>query len=50
MNVDLESSGGIWRTIGEIGVWAWMLSLLGYFYYSRGYLTLLKQIWEHVIG
>lgn len=50
MDASLESSGGIWGVVGEICVWGWILAVLGYFYYSRGYLKLLNQIWERIIG
>ena len=50
VDASLESSGGIWGVVGEICVWGWILAVLGYFYYSRGYLKLLNQIWERIIG
>jgi len=38
------------RMVAEAVVWGWMLAVLGYFYYTRGFFSLLRQIWEQVSG
>lgn len=34
----------------EALLWLWAVAGLGYFYYSRGYLDLLKQLWAQAGG
>ena len=38
------------RTLATAAVWLWGLFVLGYFYYSRNFLTLLQQLWEKGSG
>ena len=38
------------RTLAAAAVWLWGLFVLGYFYYSRNFLTLLQQLWEKGSG
>ena len=38
------------RILAEAAVWLWALSILGYFYYSRNFLTWLQQLWEKASG
>ncbi len=38
------------RTLAAAAVWLWGLFVLGYFYYSRNFLTLLQQLLEKGSG
>lgn len=38
------------RIVAEVVVWSWVLSILGYFYYSRNFFALLHQLWERASG
>ena len=38
------------RIVAEVAVWGWVLSILGYFYYSRNFFNLLNQLWERASG
>ena len=42
--------GSVVRTLAATAIWLWALSILGYFYYSRNFLTLLQQLWEKASG
>jgi len=33
------------KIVAEIGLWGWAMALLGYFYYSNGYFTMLSELW-----
>ena len=34
----------------EVVLWIWCLAGLCYFYYTQGFLTLLKQLWNQALG
>ncbi|MEW6755477.1 MAG: hypothetical protein AB1505_31545 [Candidatus Latescibacterota bacterium] len=35
---------GAWRAVAEGLVLAWALGLMGYYYYTRGFLTLVREL------
>ena len=38
------------RSVLEAVLSLWFVGLVGYFYYARGYLGLLQQIWRSLFG
>ena len=42
--------GSVVRILATAAVWLWGLFVMGYFYYSRNFLTLLQQLWEKGSG
>jgi hypothetical protein len=49
-NPTQPQKGGAVRALAEAAVWLWGLFILGYFYYTRNFLTLLQQLWEKASG
>lgn len=45
-----QAPGGKTQVVLEVLLWIWCLVGLGYFYYSQGFLTLLKQLWDQALG
>jgi hypothetical protein len=46
---DLTPRGAVWGAL-EVVAALWAIGLMGYFYYSKEYLVIVRQIWGMFFG